>query len=45
MCRAVERAGEIKPDVCRAHVEKHFSDDAMVEGYLKAFDGVLSGKS
>jgi len=42
MCAAVERTGTIKAEACRAHVEAHFSADAMVEGYLKAFDRVLS---
>ena len=45
MCDAVGRVGEIKPEACRDHVETHFSDDAMVEGYLRAFDAVLSGKA
>jgi glycosyltransferase involved in cell wall biosynthesis len=42
MCEAVERAREIDPRVARAHVEKHFSAEAMVDGYLRAFDRVLS---
>lgn len=41
MCEAVERAREIKPAVARQHVEDHFSADAMVEGYLRAFEKVL----
>jgi glycosyltransferase involved in cell wall biosynthesis len=45
MCEAVDRVGEIKPEACREHVEAHFSDDAMVEGYLRAFDAVLSGNA
>ena len=44
MCEAVERAGEINPETARAHVEAHFSADAMVEGYLKAYDRVLAGR-
>jgi len=44
MCEAVERAKEIRPEDCRAHVEAHFSDHAMVDGYLEAFDRVLSGR-
>ena len=45
MCEAVNRADEIKAETCRAHVETHFSDDAMVEGYLEAFERVLTGHS
>ena len=43
MCQAVERAGEIDPKTARAHVEAGFSADAMVDGYLRAFERVLSG--
>lgn len=43
MCDAVERAGTIDAAACRAHVEAHFSDDAMVEGYLTAYEKVLAG--
>lgn len=45
MCEAVERAGEIRPEDCRAHVEAHFSDEAMVQGYLRCFETVLSGRT
>ena len=45
MCERVERAGEIDPKTCRAHVEAHFSADAMVEGYLRCFERVLAGKA
>jgi glycosyltransferase involved in cell wall biosynthesis len=45
MCEAVERVGEIKAEDCRAHVEAHFSSDAMVEGYLRCFERVLAGKA
>jgi glycosyltransferase involved in cell wall biosynthesis len=45
MCEAVERTPTIKAEMCRAHVEANFSADAMVEGYLKAFDRVLSGSA
>lgn len=45
MCSAVERAGEIDPQTARAHVQEKFSDDAMVEGYLKAFDDVMSKRA
>jgi glycosyltransferase involved in cell wall biosynthesis len=45
MCEAVERVGEIKAADCRRHVEAHFSDDAMVEGYLRCFERVLDGKA
>jgi glycosyltransferase involved in cell wall biosynthesis len=44
MCEAVERVDEIKAADCRRHVEEHFSDDAMVEGYLRCFEKVLAGK-
>ncbi len=42
MCEAVERSAEIDPEACRAHVEAHFSDHAMVDGYLRAFEHVLA---
>ena len=44
MCEAVERVGEIKAADCRRHVEEHFSDDAMVEGYLRCYERVIDGK-
>jgi glycosyltransferase involved in cell wall biosynthesis len=44
MCEAVERVPTIRPEDCRAHVEKHFSDQVMVEGYERAFERVLAGK-
>ena len=44
MCAAVERAKEIRPQDCRAHVEAYFSADAMVEGYLRCFEKVLAGR-
>ncbi|MGH2783896.1 MAG: glycosyltransferase family 4 protein [Actinomycetota bacterium] len=44
MSAAVERTDEIDPVSCRAHVEAKFSDDAMVEGYLAAFDRVLADR-
>lgn len=45
MCDAVARLGEIDAKACRAHVEANFSDDAMIDGYLGAFDRVLSGNA
>jgi glycosyltransferase involved in cell wall biosynthesis len=42
MCERVERTKEIKAQACRAHVEKYFSADAMVEGYVRCFEKVLS---
>jgi hypothetical protein len=42
MCERVERTSQIKPQACRAHVEKYFSADAMVEGYVRCFEKVLS---
>jgi glycosyltransferase involved in cell wall biosynthesis len=34
---ALGRLGEIDPDVCRAHVQKSFSKEAMVAGYEDVF--------
>jgi len=45
MCDATERVGEIQAEDCRAHVEAHFSADAMVEGYVRCFERVLAGKA
>jgi glycosyltransferase involved in cell wall biosynthesis len=44
MCDAVERVDRIRPDDCRQHVTQHFSDDAMVEGYLRCFERVLASR-
>lgn len=38
---AVERLGDIQRAACRRRVERHFSVDAMVEGYLNAYRAVL----
>lgn len=43
---AVERLPEVlKIDraACRRHIEQYFSLDAMIDGYLKVYDEILSG--
>jgi glycosyltransferase involved in cell wall biosynthesis len=37
MVAAVERSGEISPAFCRWHVERHFSEDRMVQAYLSLY--------
>jgi glycosyltransferase involved in cell wall biosynthesis len=44
MCEAVERAAEIRPEDCRAHVATRFSAESMVEGYERCFERVLSAR-
>jgi glycosyltransferase involved in cell wall biosynthesis len=39
---ALKRIGDIDPEVCRAWVVERFSKEAMVEGYERVFDRVLS---
>ena len=41
-CAAVARAGEIDPRACRRRVELHFSSQAMVDGYLRVYEKVLT---
>jgi glycosyltransferase involved in cell wall biosynthesis len=38
---AIERVGEIDRAACRQRVEKRFSVDAMVDGYLQAYRAIL----
>ena len=38
---AVTRLGEISRPACRQHVEKHFTVETMVDGYLHAYQTVL----
>lgn len=40
LCAAVEAAGCIEPAACRHRVATHFSDQAMVEGYLDLYERV-----
>lgn len=40
MVECIDRIDEIDPAACRARVETRFSADAMVEGYLRVFEGV-----
>jgi glycosyltransferase involved in cell wall biosynthesis len=42
---AVGRLGELDRDSCRQHVERHFSVERMVEGYLDVYRGVSSGRA
>lgn len=41
LVEAIARIGEIDRGVCRAHVEKNFTTDRMVEGYEKMYTSVL----
>lgn len=45
MADAIHRADRIDPDACRAAARARFSPDAMVEGYLHAYLGVLGHAS
>jgi glycosyltransferase involved in cell wall biosynthesis len=40
---AVGRVGAIEPAACRAHVQRHFSAQAMVQGYRAIYQQVTSG--
>ena len=42
--RAIDRVGELDPRACRDVVERRFSGDAMVEGYLEAYRRALAGE-
>ena len=42
MVEAVEAAPGISPHACRARAVDHFSGDAMVRGYLRVYESVLS---
>jgi glycosyltransferase involved in cell wall biosynthesis len=43
--KAIERLDEIDPTACRERVESLFSGEAMVDGYERVFDRVLSGEA
>jgi hypothetical protein len=38
----VDRLGEIDPDACRAHVERNFAPEQMVNGYEEAYRDCLA---
>jgi glycosyltransferase involved in cell wall biosynthesis len=40
--RAIERLDEIDPTTCRERVERLFSKEAMLDGYERVFERVLS---
>jgi len=40
---AVERAGDLDPRACRAHVERHFDVSVMAEGYERLYRQVIAG--
>jgi glycosyltransferase involved in cell wall biosynthesis len=44
MAAAVERVGDLDPHVMRSRVEQHFSADAMVTGYERAYAHALAGE-
>ena len=39
----ISQVGAIEPAACRAHVKRHFSTRAMVEGYLRVYQQVVTG--
>lgn len=41
LCAAVEQTGDIDPQRCRDHVERAFSAERMVAGYLEVYAQVL----
>lgn len=42
-CAAVEEVARLERAACRRRVERHYTVDRMVEGYLEAYERVLSG--
>lgn len=42
MVAAVHRVGTLSPAMCRAHVAKHYSSGAMVEGYERLYRRVVA---
>ena len=40
---ALDRVKEIDPHACRRRVEEHFSKEAMVEGYERAYATAVEG--
>ena len=42
MVEAVGAVGNLRPEDCRAHVERNFSAEAMVAGYERVYRSVLS---
>jgi glycosyltransferase involved in cell wall biosynthesis len=40
---AIKRTDEIDPHACRRRVEEHFSAEAMVAGYERCYERILSG--
>jgi glycosyltransferase involved in cell wall biosynthesis len=44
MVEAVGRIGSISRAACRAHVERRFAPGIMAEGYLRAYEEILSAR-
>ncbi len=42
--QAVERIGEIDRKTCREHVEKNFTQEIMIQNYIKLYERVLKNK-
>ena len=42
MAAAIDRVGDLDPHVMRSRVEHHFSADAMVTGYERAYQRILA---
>jgi hypothetical protein len=42
MIEAVEKVGRLDRAACRHHVERHFSAQAMADGYERAYAQVLA---
>ena len=43
MAAAVDRVGDLDPQVMRARVKEQFSAEAMVAGYERIYQQVLAG--
>jgi len=44
MAAAFDRVGELDPHAMRSRVERHFSADAMITGYERAYERALAGE-
>lgn len=45
LLEGVQRAHQLSPTACRRWVERRFSAEAMIEGYLKVYEQVLGKRS
>ncbi len=44
MARAIGRAAEINPEICRQHARECFSEQRMIADYFALYDALLAGK-